>query len=117
MKSMRKTMTERNFQNDRRRLLRGALMGIAVAPLAYVSVRGSNALAQDMPKLSEDDPTAIALNYVHDASTKDDMREANAVCSNCSLYLGESGEAWGGCTAFPNKLVNANGWCISWVSA
>ena len=55
-------MTDNNFSHDRRRLLRGALLGIAAAPLAYVSLRGSNAMAEDMPILEEDDPQAIALN-------------------------------------------------------
>jgi hypothetical protein len=92
-------------------------MGIAAAPLATVSLRGSNALAQDMPKLSEDDPQAVALNYVHDATEKDDMREPGANCANCRLYLAERDAEWGGCTAFPGKLVNTNGWCSAWVQA
>ena len=110
-------MTDHNFSNDRRRLLRGALMGIAAAPLATMSVRGSNALAQDMPRLSEDDPQAIALNYVHNAADKDDMREPGAICGNCRLYLGDPDAEWGGCTAFPGKLVNVDGWCSAWVAA
>ena len=110
-------MTDRNFRNDRRRLLRGALMGIAAAPIGYMGLRGSNALAQDMPKLAEDDPQAIALNYVHDATEKDDMREPDAVCANCRLYLGNRDDEWGGCTAFPGKAVNTNGWCSAWVRA
>ncbi len=108
-------MTDNNFRNDRRRLLRGALMGIAAAPVTYMSLRGSNALAQDLPVLSEDDPTAIALNYVHDATDKDDMRQSDAICANCRLYLGDSNAEWGGCTAFPGKSVNVNGWCSAWV--
>ena len=108
-------MTDNNFRNDRRRLLRGVMMGVAAAPLAYMSMRGSNVLAQDMPVLSEDDPTAIALNYVHDAADKDDMRQADAICANCRLYLGQPDEEWGGCTAFPGKAVNTNGWCSAWV--
>lgn len=109
-------MTDKTFQNDRRRLLRGALLGAAAAPLAYMGVRSSNVLAQDMPRLEEDDPQAVALNYVHDAADKDDMRESGAICGNCRLYLGEGDEEWGGCTAFPGKVVNINGWCSAWVA-
>ncbi len=109
-------MTNDNFRNDRRRLLRGALLGVAAAPLATLSMRGSNAMAQDMPKLAEDNPQAIALNYVHDAADKDDMRTEGAICGNCRLYLGERDAEWGGCTAFPGKAVNINGWCSAWVA-
>ena len=110
-------MTDHNFRNDRRRLLRGALMGAAAAPIGTLGLRGANAFAQDMPKLSEDNPQAIALNYVQDASDKDDMREPGAVCGNCRLYLGNQDDEWGGCTAFPGKAVNTNGWCSAWVKA
>lgn len=108
-------MTDQHFNNDRRRLLRGALLGIAAAPLAYVSVRGSNALAQEMPELEESNPQAIALNYVHDATEKDDMRSEGAICANCRLYLENDTADWGGCTAFPGKLVADAGWCSAWV--
>ncbi|QGM22033.1 High potential iron-sulfur protein [Spiribacter sp. 2438] len=109
-------MTDNNFSHDRRRLLRGALLGIAAAPLAYVSLRGSNAMAEDMPILEEDDPQAIALNYVHDATDKDDMRSEGAICGNCRLWLADDETEWGGCTAFPGKLVNIDGWCSAWVA-
>lgn len=107
-------MSDNNFQNDRRRLLRGALMGVAAAPLVYAGVRGSQASAQDMPKLAEDDPTAVALNYVHNAADKNDMRSEGANCANCALYQSNDSE-WGACSVFPGKLVNANGWCSAWV--
>ncbi|MRH78804.1 High potential iron-sulfur protein [Spiribacter sp. C176] len=108
-------MTDQQFNNDRRRLLRGALLGIAAAPLAYVSVRGSNVLAQEMPELDENDPQAIALNYVHDAADRDEMRTEGAICGNCRLYLENDTPNWGGCTAFPGKLVADGGWCSAWV--
>ena len=71
-----------------------------------------------MPKLSEDDPAAKSLNYVHDASTVDPASRANPAenqsCANCALIQGEDGAEWRPCQIFPGKLVNANGWCSVW---
>ncbi len=110
-------MSDRQFSQNRRRLLRQAVLGVAAAPLTYMGVRSSDVLAQDMPQLSEDNPQAKALNYVHDATDKDDMRQADAICANCQLYTGASGEQWGGCSIFPGKVVNADGWCSAWAKA
>lgn len=71
--------------------------------------------AGDMPRLEESDPQAQSLSYVHDASSVDASKfpryEDGQVCSNCALYLDQDGAEWGGCSIFPGKLVNANGWC------
>jgi hypothetical protein len=73
--------------------------------------------AQDMPKLTEDDPMAQAMKYVNDASTVDPASRPNPaenqVCSNCALIQGDEGD-WRPCQIFPGKLVNANGWCSVW---
>lgn len=76
------------------------------------------AMAQDMPKLSPEDPTAVAMKYVHDASTVDASTRPNPAaeqnCSNCALLQGAEGDEWRPCPIFPGKLVNANGWCSVW---
>ncbi len=86
----------------------------AAAPLVY---RARPAEAQDLPKLSVDDPMAQSLNYVNDASKVDPADRPNPApeqqCSNCALVQGEEGE-WRQCQIFPGKLVNANGWCSVW---
>jgi hypothetical protein len=107
--STRPTPTRRHFL----KLASGAVVAI---PLA-----GRLAHAQDAEKLSEDDPTAVALGYKHDASEVDTTAYpkrageagANQYCRTCALYAG--GEEWGACPIFANKLVNAEGWCNSWV--
>ncbi len=36
-------------------------------------------------------------------------------CKNGQLYSGEDGADWGPCNIFPGEVVNAEGWCKSWV--
>ena len=88
-----------------------AAAGVIVAP-------NRQAAAQDLPQLSEDDPLAQAMKYVHDASTVDpaSRTQPNEVqnCANCALIQGADGDAWRPCQIFPGKLVNANGWCSVW---
>lgn len=75
----------------------------------------ASAKAGGMPQLSEDDPQAKSLSYVHDASSIDTAKQprykAGQACSNCALYQGKAGDEWGGCSIFPGKAVNAAGWC------
>jgi hypothetical protein len=88
----------------------------AAAGLALIGPRSASAQAA---KLSETDPAAVALGYNHDA-TKVDAKKfpswaAGHVCSNCQLFQGKAGEAYGPCGAFGGKLVDAKGWCAAWV--
>ncbi|MEM1263860.1 MAG: high-potential iron-sulfur protein [Pseudomonadota bacterium] len=69
-----------------------------------------------LPQLTEDDAQAVALGYQHDASTvSNDRYEAGQQCQNCVLYTGGD-QAWGPCSIFPGKLVNANGWCSTYTA-
>lgn len=78
----------------------------------------------ELVRLTEDDPTADALGYHHDATQVDTTKYprragaegATQFCHNCSLYQGQEGDEWGGCSLFPGKSVNANGWCNGWVA-
>jgi hypothetical protein len=68
----------------------------------------------EMPRLSESDPQAQSLGYVHDATTVDTSKypryQAGQACSNCALYMGGDAE-WGGCSIFPGRQVKGTGWC------
>jgi hypothetical protein len=99
--------------HSRRRFLTG--MTTSLAALPFVSLlRQRRAHSQELPKLEESDPTAQALNYVHDAS-QSDTAPADQLCSNCQHYSGADGEEWGPCALFPGKAVSANGWCAGWL--
>ncbi len=89
----------------------------AAAAAGAVVLPATRVEAQDMPKLTEDDPMAQAMKYVNDASTVDAASRPNPAenqnCANCALIQGDSGD-WRPCQIFPGKLVNANGWCSVW---
>ena len=77
---------------------------------------------QQWERLDENSPNARALGYVHDAAPVDASAQPRfqpgQVCGNCNLYqpdAGDAGEEWGGCSIFPGKLVNVNGWCSAYV--
>lgn len=92
--------------------------GIAAIPVLNL-VGTLRAEAQELPHVDEaNDPTAKALQYVHDATKaarvdKAGTPAANQNCANCQLIQSDSGD-WRPCALFPGKAVNANGWCLSW---
>ena len=93
----------------RRRFLKtaGAVSAVGV-PLVAAS-------SEEVPRLSESDPTAIALKYVHDARSLDaGVRPADQFCNNCALYAGNADDEWAACSIFPGKVVAGRGWCSVW---
>ncbi len=90
----------------------------ALAAAGALAVPGRKVFAQDLPKLSEDDPMAKNMKYVHDASQVDPASRPNPAadqnCANCALIQGNDGDAWRPCNIFPGKVVAANGWCQVW---
>ena len=102
---------------DRRTLLKNVLAGVVALPAANL-VR--EAAAEDsLPHLDEKDSLAVAMGYVHDASTLDPNKvpqyKPGAKCFNCVQLVGKEGDSWRPCNLFPGKLVNADGWCKVWV--
>ena len=107
-------MSESSIDQKKRRFLKITVMGVAAVPLGGLVVQGG-ARAGAAQQLSEDDTTAKALNYVHDAANAPaDKRKQGALCKNCNLIQSQEGE-WRPCSIFPGKLVNENGWCAAWV--
>jgi hypothetical protein len=91
----------------------------AVAAAGCFVRPGSEARAQDLPQLTEDDPMALALKYTHDSSSVDAASRvqpaAEQTCANCAQLVGNEGDEWRPCNIFVGKLVNSNGWCSVWV--
>lgn len=107
-------MSQSSIDKKRRRALALAAASVVAVPLASLATRGT-AVAGELPHLSEDDPTAKALNYVHDAANAPAGKRKNGTyCKNCNLVQGKEG-TWRGCSIFPGKAVNADGWCAGWV--
>jgi hypothetical protein len=90
----------------------------AVAAVGCLAQPGREARADDLPRVSEDDPMAQAMKYTDDASTVDAGSRTNPAadqnCANCALIQGADGEAWRPCQIFPGKSVAAAGWCSVW---
>lgn len=99
---------------SRRRLLQGALAGIAAVPAASLLARDAGAEV-----LSESDATAKSLGYVADAKKVNAAANPNFKpgqnCANCMQFTGKAGAATGPCNIFPGKDVAAAGWCKVWV--
>jgi hypothetical protein len=87
-----------------------------VSALSAVGIKVIDSHAADLPKLNEDDPMAVALKYVHDASdVAESMRpEKDRYCYNCALYSGSENDEWAACSIFPGKAVAGRGWCSVW---
>lgn len=100
-------------------IARRQFMKLSAVAAAGCFVRpGAEASAQDMPKLTVDDPVAKSMKYTHDAGSVDPASRANPApeqdCANCALVQGADGEEWRPCQIFPGKLVAAKGWCSVW---
>src|SRR5215469_7391419 len=105
---MRIVMSGHEHIESRRRFLKLAAGGTAAAVLVGGLPR--LARADDLPHVSEIDPTAKALGYVEDAATtKDAKHKAGDTCANCQFFTGGP-TGFGPCQLFPGKAVSAKGW-------
>jgi hypothetical protein len=77
--------------------------------LIGLTIGGVALRANAQEKLAVDDPTAVALKYVHESKVE------GAYCDNCMYIQGEDGKDWRPCAIFPGKVVAAKGWCSAWM--
>ena len=101
------------------KIARRKFIQLSAAATAGIFMQNSrNAVAQDLPHLTADDPMGQAMKYTHDASTVDAGSRPNPAedqnCANCALVQGADGDEWRPCQIFPGKSVNAAGWCSVW---
>ncbi len=111
-----------NESISRRQFLRGS----CATALALGGLSVTGAAHADAEKLTEDDPTATALGYKHDATAVDVTQYAKRAgeagkkqfCDNCALFdkTAPEGAEWAGCSLFQNRKVAAKGWCNAWVA-
>ena len=99
---------------NRRQLLARA------AAIPVLAVGGSRIIAAEaLAKVTEDDPTAMALSYVHDADASPKRttdEQMTQFCDNCLHYGANAEDGWGTCAVIPGKLVADKGWCMVWVA-
>ncbi len=101
------------------------LTGSCATALALGGLSVSAAANAEGVKLAEDDATAMALGYKHDANDVDvakypkraDEAGKKQFCNNCALYAKKGEDDWAPCSIFQNKLVAGKGWCSAWVAA
>lgn len=90
----------------------------AAAPAAAPAPAPAPA-AGELPRLEESNTLAQALGYRHDGAQVDTKRfpryTAGMACRNCIQFKGSASDAWGPCGIFPGKLVNAGGWCNTYL--
>lgn len=98
-------------QSGRRRVLTHLLLGVALAPMGFLSSR--RARAADLPLVDPASAAAKELGYVPDASQAKAAAKGSH-CGSCAMYQGAYGSKQGGCHLFPGKDVLATGWCRSW---
>jgi hypothetical protein len=103
---------KKSFSPSRRQILRGSVVG-ALAALVPGMLPQSKAGAADLPHVAEDDPVAVSLKYVNDATTSERPDESQ-FCHNCQYFKGSEATAWAACDIFPGKAVNSGGWCNVW---
>lgn len=97
----------------RRRFFASAGAAAAVAGTGFGT---ANAEVQ-LVRLDENDPTAKALDYVHDAKTVDAAKRlSDRFCNNCALFAGDADDEWAGCSIFPGRAVANQGWCSVWAA-
>ncbi len=74
--------------------------------------------AEEPNRLSVQDPAAVALGYVENASQVDAKKYPTFVpgstCENCLQLQGTAGNNYRPCSLFPGKLVSVSGWCKGW---
>lgn len=113
-------MKEQN--RDRRNFLKSLGFGVLALPFVNQLLTASGEfVAYGLTKLNvKKNPTAKALNYVHNAKKVDTkkfpQKNDKTMCSTCNLYKANAeNKGWGTCTLFPGNLVREKGWCSSWI--
>lgn len=116
-------MSDQPISKSRRDAVK-VILGTAAA-LPIVNLVGIGTVhAAPANAVALDDPTAMALKYAHDAAKSErasaarpGLPPAEQLCNNCQFHLPDVADAtdeWHGCSLFPGKLINVNGWCASW---
>ncbi len=95
-------------ENSRRQFLVRGLVAVAAVPFVS-SMLSSEALAQALKPLPANNPQAVALKYVADAS-KATAAKPGSNCANCQLFTA----ATGACAIFAGFSVAKAGWCSAW---
>jgi len=116
-----------NHPTSRRSFIKYSTLGLLTLPaLQFLQGCFDNKSGGELPAgqnaVPATDPTATALGYSEDASKTDTAKfpkragaeGAKQFCKGCNFYT-SSNENWGKCQLLTTGLVNAHGWCNSWI--
>ncbi len=96
------------------------LKTLALGAVSAATLSGRETQGADLPKLDVNDPAAVALGYVENATGVDPAKFPRYVpgsnCDNCLQLQGKPGYNYRPCNLFPGKLVAVSGWCSGWTS-
>ena len=120
---------------ERRQFIKTALLAAAAIPMAGALLSactknpsGGDPATTKLPDgaqpVKEEDPTAQALGYKINAQKvnteaypkRKGPEGEKQFCNNCSFYVVKN-ENWGDCQVLRGGVVNAAGWCNSWVAS
>jgi hypothetical protein len=113
-------MNQRSERLNRRNFLKlgakasGGVLALSVIPIQLLGA----------DEVQEDDPLALSMGYVKDASKTDTAKfpkrageeGAKQFCNNCALYAGGADAETAPCSIFQNRPVRGGGWCNAWVA-
>jgi len=97
---------------------RGVITHLSWAAGLSAALPWRRAAAEEANRLKPQDPAAVALGYVENASQVDVKKYptfvAGSNCENCLQLQGAAGNNYRPCGLFPGKLVAVSGWCKGW---
>lgn len=103
--------------NTRRNFLRNIAVTIS-APSILATKLGAEE-KEELDIVKEDEPQAIALGYKEDTNDVDKEKypqhSTDQICANCILAPVDREGDHIACTAFANRYVTKQGWCVAWV--
>ena len=96
------------------RLIAGAVVGLGTARFGPLSA------AEDLPHLTDANPSAASLGYTEDSSTVDNHKFPKHTpeqrCANCKFFQASTGAQYAPCQLYPGNAVNMNGWCAGYTA-
>jgi len=122
-------MSDEPISESRRDAIKAMMGGLAavllmnLAGVATAQAKDPEKEKKELPRVDEEkDPTALALEYRHDATAEYKIKEDAKVlkapkdqtCANCQFVQADTGD-WRPCQLFPKQAVSAEGWCASWM--
>ncbi len=119
-------MSDYNLKSSRRSFLQQLSLTAAVFGVLGSGFKALAAVAAKLVMVPDNDPVALSLGYLSDASKVDNKKwpkhdgadGAKQFCYNCQFYQFDGGDPKSSeaapCQIFSGRGVTAKGWCNTW---